>query len=108
MSSGSVRQYFEIKACPAIQESGCGFQIKLRVINIFAVNHTGNKNAKLHKQLCKAMEPTAVSDVLKKVPKENCEDFFSKYSYDFVRLVHEHFHLNGRENEQKSVEYEVR
>ena len=72
--------------------------------NTFAVNHTGNIKAKLHKQLCKAMEPTAVSDVLKKVPKENCEDFFFKYSYDFVRLVHEHFDLKKRE---KIVEYEV-
>ena len=53
------------------------------------------------------MEPTAIFDVLKKVSKENCEDFFFKYSYDFVRLVHQHFHLKGRENEQKIVEYEV-
>ena len=46
----------------------------------------------LHKQLCIALEPTAVADVLKKFTGEQCRDFFQGYCHDFVRLVHKCHH----------------
>ena len=60
--------------------------------------------ANLHDQLCAALEPTFLSDVLKGVRSEDQEDFFLKYLEDFVRLAHKSCLLDIS---YKNVEYRV-
>lgn len=60
----------------------------------------------LHKQLCEAVEATAVGEVLRGVNEFDCEDLYRHYLHDFVRLVHRCNHTKKVEHETK--EYEVR
>ena len=60
----------------------------------------------MHQQLCAAMEPTPVGEVLCGVSEHDCEDLYRNYLHDFVRIVHMCKHSKNREHEDK--EYEVR
>lgn len=55
----------------------------------------------LHKQLCEAMNSTAVGEVLRAVNELYCEDLYRHYLHDFVRLVHKCKHSKKHEYETK-------
>ena len=65
----------------------------------------GDDELQLHQQLCAAVMPTAVGEVLKGVSEQDCEDFYRRYLHDFVRLVHGCKHKKW---ELEIKEYEVR
>ncbi len=67
---------------------------------------SGGDRVQLHRQLCAAVEPTAVGEVLRGVNDQDCEDFYKRYLHDFVRLVHMCKH--GKMTEYEIKEYEVR
>lgn len=66
----------------------------------------GNDRLLMHKQLCEAVEATAVGEVLRGVNEFDCEELYRHYLQDFVRLVHRCSHTKKTEYETK--EYEVR
>ena len=66
----------------------------------------GDDKLQLHQQLCEAVMPTPVGEVLRGVSEQDCEDFYRHYLHDFVRLVQRCKHSKKREFETK--EYEVR
>ncbi len=57
----------------------------------------------MYKQLCAALEPTEIGEVIKAV-ETDCEEFYKKYLHDFVRFAHLCKHKD-RADENK--EYEV-
>lgn len=58
-----------------------------------------------HKQLCAAVEPTPIGEILVSVEGTECEEFYRNYLHDFIRLVHK---CNHKDREYEIQEYEVR
>ena len=58
-----------------------------------------------HKQLCAAVEPTPIGEILVSVDGVECEEFYRNYLHDFIRLVHK---CNHKDREYELQEYEVR
>ena len=61
----------------------------------------------MYRQLCEAVSSTAVNDVLR-IDFVDREDFFMKYLYDFVRLIHKcTFHEKHQEIRAYRVSIEL-
>ena len=71
---------------------------------MFLFVSSGIDGFQLYKQLCVAIQPTEVHDVLDNVEGSKYEMFFHKYLHDFVRLFHK---CESHEKDFQQKEYKV-